>query len=491
MTRKELTLFTLLLMPLIGTAQHGMTLDQCRQRALQTNTSLKRAEAKKAETQALEKTALWQMLPKLSANGGYTWMEKEINLLSHDQKNELNQMGTHVQSNINQAITDELNNLGLNSEVVGPAVDNILHNTRIENALNNAGHRITDALELNTHTFTIGAVTLSQPLFAGGKLIALYRTAQLANQLAGIEYDSQRQSTLIAVDQAYWQVVSLQHKKEVAEQYETLLQTLYDNVTQMVNAEIATQADLTRVKVKLNEAEMSLTKATGGLMLARMLLAQRCGMPLDTTFSVADPYIENNTDWTPNSPKLDMEQILNQRNEMKMLRISDSIALQSERIARSTLLPNIGLTGGYLFSNPNIFDGFKNEFNGSLMAGIAVNIPIAHPGGIYALKAAKAKRHQVALQRKEAEEMIQLQVNKLNYELTLAYKKMMQAQSNLSNAEENLKLADESFQSGVCSSSDLMAAQTAWQAAQSEVIDARIEIAMCQVYLRQAMGIKQ
>ena len=67
----------------------------------------------------------------------------------------------------------------------------------------------------------------------------------------------------------------------------------------------------------------------------------------------------------------------------------------------------------------------------------------------------------------------------------------IQAQSNLDNAEENLKLADESFQAGVCSSSDLMAAQTAWLSAQSEVVDAQIEIAMSRVYLRQALGINQ
>ena len=113
------------------------------------------------------------MLPKVSANGAYSWMQKEVNLLSAEQQGEINSLGTHVQSDINQAITDELTNLGLNSEVVGPAVDNILHNTRIENALNDAGHKITDALELNTHSVVMGTVTVSQPLFMGGKLLAL------------------------------------------------------------------------------------------------------------------------------------------------------------------------------------------------------------------------------------------------------------------------------------------------------------------------------
>jgi outer membrane protein TolC len=311
----------------------------------------------------------------------------------------------------------------------------------------------------------------------------------LANNLSGVAYDQQREATLVAVDEAYWQVVSVQHKKEVAEKYAALLQTLYNNVDEMVKADVATQGDLTRVRVKLNEAQMNLTKATNGLLLAKMLLAQRCGMPLDTVFTVADLNLSTLDNQVPES--IDMDNIYRRRSEMKMLRISDSIAQQGVRIARSTLMPNIGFTAGYLFSNPNIFDGFKNEFNGSFMAGVAVNIPIAHPGSFYALKAAKAKRREVACQIEEAQEMIELQVNKLNYELALAYKKLTQAQSNLDNAEENLKLANESFQAGVCSSSDLMAAQTAWLSAQSEVVDAQIEIAMSRVYLRQALGINQ
>ena len=183
-----------------------------------------------------------------------------------------------------------------------------------------------------------------------------------------------------------------------------------------------------------------------------------------------------------------MEEVWQNRRELQMLRISDSIARQSQRIAASGLKPNIIATGGYLVSRPNLFNGFQNEFGGTFLAGVAVNIPIVHPGSIYSLKAAKAKRREIAYQIDEAKEMIELQVNKLNYELQLAYKKLDQAQSNLVNAEENLKLADESFKSGMCSSSDLMAAQTAWMSAKSEILDAEIEIEMNSVYLKQALG---
>ena len=485
MTKKTYIVLLLLMLPFMPKAQQMLSLQDCRNRALEANKGLKMAEEKKAETENLEKVALWQMLPKIGATGGYTWMEKTINLLSDEQKYKLNNMGNAVQDRLMDVISSEFSDIPLIGNAISDRLNNAVINSDLANSLNGVGHEITDALETDTRNVGFGVVTLTQPIYLGGKLRALYNTARLMNSMSNIEYDKKREETLIAVDEAYWQVVSVKHKKELAERYAALLDTLNHNVEQMVDAEVATKGDLAKVRVKLNEAQMSLTKATNGLALAKMLLAQRCGMPLDAEFDVKE---NNPTLELTEKQTINMQEVWQKRREMQMLRIGDSIAQQGVRLATSTLLPNIVFTGGYLFSNPNLFNGFQNEFGGTWMAGVAVNIPIVHIGGIYSIRAAKAKRREVQYQMEEAQEMIELQVNKINYELQLAYKKLEQAESNLVNAEENLKLADESFKSGMCSSSDLMAAQTAWLSAKSEVLDAEIEIELNSVYLKQAMG---
>ena len=466
-------------------AQQVLSLDQCREKALEANRGLKMSEERMQETENLQKAALCQMLPRIGATGGYMWMEKNVNLLSDEQKERINNLGTNVQEDLITAITEELSGLPLGSQVIGNLLSSIIANTNLSSSLNEVGHNITDALETDTRNNFFGVVTLSQPIYLGGKLSAIYKTARLMNHLSGIEYDKKREETLIAVDEAYWQVVSVKHKKELAESYVALLDTLNHNVEQMVAAEVATNGDLAKVRVKLNEAKMSLTKATNGLALAKMLLAQRCGMPLNADFDVSE---SNPVLAATSREEICMDSVWLNRREMQMLRISDSIAGQGVRMAASTLKPNVAFTGGYLFSNPNLFNGFKNEFGGTLMAGVVVNVPILHPAGIYSVKAAKAKRREVKYQIEEAQEMIELQVSKLSSELELAYRKLDQAQSNLTQAEENLRLADESFKAGMCSSSDLMAAQTAWMSAKSDILDAEIEIEMNSIYLRQALG---
>ena len=485
---KHKILILLLLSGQLTVASGQLTLEECRQRALRENHGLKRAEERVAEAKAMEKVALWQMLPKLSANGTYLWMDRQIELLSESQKERLRNMGTTAQEDINRYVHSQLDQLPVGGTVVGDWVVGVLSGMPLAGALNGVGDEVVRSLETDTRNVVAGAVTVTQPIYMGGKLRALYRTASLMAQLGGVEMDKKREETLIAVDEAYWQVVSVQHKKELAEQYAALLDTLNSNVEKMVEAEVATKGDLTKVRVKLNEAQMNLTKATNGLALAKMLLAQRCGMPLDTVFEVRSGRSGSSNSSISSISSHNLDSVYERRAEMRMLRISDSVAQQGVRMARAGLLPNIAATGGYLMTSPNVFNGFENALSGTLMAGVVVNIPILHPGAIYSLKAAKHRKREVELQMSEAQEMIALQVNKLTYEHELAHKKLAQATSNLANAEENLKLADESFKAGMASSSDLMAAQTVWLQAKGEVLDAEIEIEMSRLYLNQALG---
>lgn len=474
----------------VATAQGVLTLDDCRRMALENNKGLRQADLKREETHNLERVAMWQMLPKVSATGGYVWTEKSVSLLSEEQKERIAHLGDGVEADISAALHGELDDVPLVGELIADRLDNVLSGSSFVGNLNQAGQNIVNGLETDTRNMGGVAVTLTQPLYLGGKLAALHRTAALMEHLADVEYGKEERATIVSVDEAYWQVVSVQHKKMLAERYAALLDTLERNVALAVEADMATTGDLAKVRVKRNEAQMSLTKATNGLALAKMLLAERCGMPLDSEFVLVEELSDAPSD-TPSlvvhSP-LDMDSVYARRPEMQMLRISDSIAHQSVRIAASALKPNVVATAGYLATNPNVFDGFSNTWGGTWMAGVVAQVPIFHPGGVYAIKAAKAKQRETQMKMREAEELIALQVKKVGYEHELAQRKMEQAASNLAMAEENLRLADESYRAGVCSSSDLMAAQTAWMQAEGEVLDARIEIVMTSVYLNQALG---
>ena len=60
--------------------------------------------------------------------------------------------------------------------------------------------------------------------------------------------------------------------------------------------------------------------------------------------------------------------------------------------------------------------------------------------------------------------------------------------NNLKSAQANLENAQYGFKEGVLTADDVMAAQTAWLLANSENIDARIGLRLCNTYLAKVAG---
>ena len=159
---------------------------------------------------------------------------------------------------------------------------------------------------------------LTQPLFMGGAIIAMNKMADITEDMAENSMNARRQATLYKIDQAYWQVVSLHHKKKLAESYLELLKKLDSDVHKMIDEGVATRSDGLSVDVKMNEAEMTLTKVNDGLVLSRMLLCQLCGLPLNEEVTLSDERAENIA-VVELTPQLQVEAAVENRPELKLL----------------------------------------------------------------------------------------------------------------------------------------------------------------------------
>ncbi len=155
----------------------------------------------------------------------------------------------------------------------------------------------------------------------------------------------------------------------------------------------------------------------------------------------------------------------------------------------SRFLPNVVLAGNYIVSNPNSFDGFKNEFGGMFSVGVVANVPLFHFGDrVHTLNAAKSQSKIASLQLEEVKEKLELQIKQSAYKMSESLKKKTAAERNVEQANENLRYATEGFDAGVIPSTDLMGAQTAWLSAKSENVDAEIELRLCNLYLAKSLG---
>ena len=472
-------------------AQRVLSLDSCRNMAIANNKSLLIAKERMQKAHYDRKAAFTNFLPDFSATGTYMYFSDEISLLNDGQKSALNHMGTSLQQGLTQAATPIIQHIAQTNPQLAASLQQAIQSGKLDGmstALNQLGNELTDALRTDTRNMWAGAVTLMQPLYMGGKIRAYHRITKFSEALARTQHDAQLQDLILNTDDAYWTVVSLSYKKKMAESFLHLVNRLDGDVEKMIREGVATKADGLTVKVKVNEAEMLLTKVDNGLALSKMVLCQLCGMDLDTKFTLTD---EDRTDLQVSETVPDdaVQRAWTYRPELKSLDWAKKIYEDKVRVVRSEMLPSLALTGGYLVSNPSLLNGFENKFRGMWNVGIMLSVPVFHWNeGIYKVKAAKSEVNIARMQQTEAQEKIELQVNQSLFKNTEAQKRLALSEKNMEKAEENLRYADKGFKEGVIPVTNVMEAQTAWLSALSDRIDAQIDLKLAQTYLQKAMG---
>ncbi len=465
------------------------TLSLCREMALSRGTVYRSQQELLAAAELNRKAALAAMFPKLTANGTYMWNSENIHLLANQMPFSFGTAGVNADG------TSYFNWSGDNS-FSRLAAD--LEGTRlqrpIEHLQNDAGRQIANAYKQVydrmtvdvTHVVGAGA-NITQPIYTGGVLVENYKIAKATEHIAALQADTKHDEVIVKVDEAYWRVVSVSRKYQLANEYYNLLCRLESDVTEMTSEGLATQSDLLKVRTKRGEAEVKRLQAQNGLTLSRMALAQLCGLPLDEVFTLDESGLSE-TELTTDI--IDAATIAAGRKELQLAQEAQNIARSTAKIAAAGLQPKILASAGYVYTNPSIDNGIRSDWSshGFFTAGVVVNVPIAHADDILKVMAAKHTADAVAMKTEETRELLTLQTTQANQRLLESQQRIAAAQLTCNNAAEVLRMAQESFAAGMIASSEVMQAQTAWLSAATDLVDAQTEAKVNETKLRRYTG---
>ena len=488
MRLKSLFLGCLLVMFLVSPttqshAQRVLTLDECRAMALENNKQMQVSRVKQSIAENQRKSARTKYLPRVSALGAYEYTSRGISLLNKEQKALLNNLGEVFTS----AIENEVSKLPLDpaklkelAEMAAPYV------SATQGTIDHLGQSLNEALQSNNHNTFAGAITLTQPLYMGGAIKTLNRVADIKEELAANTLEARRQATLYDIDNVYWQVVSLRHKQDLAESYLNLVKKLDHDVEKMTEAGLTTRSDKLSVQVRVNEAEMALAKVMDGLSLTKMLLCQLCGLPIDEPIELAD----EKADEIAAPAAIPLTTNIDNRPELRLLQNAIDLTHQEVNLLKAENRPQVLFNGGYAVTNPNAFNGIQHRFGGFWHVGLQVRIPIWNWGDVkHKVQAAQEATTVANLELEDAREKIELQVSQNRFRVSEANKNLALAKSNIASAEENLRMAKRGFEEGVITPTTVMEAQSAWLMAQTQKIDAEIELQLSNTDLLKALGI--
>ena len=347
-------------------------------------------------------------------------------------------------------------------------------------------------MELQMRGMYAAGVTLTQPIYVGGKIRAANKLSRIGLDCAEEMTRKTRMEVLYDADNAYWTFIAVARKVRMLESYSAQMDAIYRQVETSLASQLATENDLLRISAKRSEITYQLQKARNGADLCRMALCNVIGADLDTRIIPTDTVIAvTPPEYTDESIEL--------RPELHLLQKQIEAGEQQIRMARSEILPSVALMGGYLYygnikmkslvADPTsgAYVPYTQEFkDGFAAAMLSVSVPLFHWGaGLKKVKKAKLdlENNRLALQKNSR--LLSIEVRQALRNLTDSYTMIETTELGCRQAEANLQNMNTRYEASMCSLTDLLDAQAQWQQALSNRIEAQTQYKIYETdYLR-------
>lgn len=459
-------IYTLLLFSnLCAHAQEMLSLEECRNRAIEHSDELKIAQFQFEKAKAERAAMKTHYLPSLAGSATGVYLHKNI------------EMELYLPTVVPNPTTGEL-------------VPNVMANpTTGEPIVGADGNPIFNMyawlpLEISLKGAYLAGISLEQPIYTGGKITAANTMTQIGMEMANDNIELQRAKILYDTDQAYWLFVSVQEKVKLAESYNKLLQQLEERVQLSHKTGLITQNEVLKVKVKHNEAKLQLQKARNGLELTRMALCRQVGLPLETKIATTDSVTIGSIQFA----SIDDQADITNRPEFKLMQKNVGLAQQQIKLARADFLPTAGLSVGYNYVGGIEFGNADySSSNASVLA--TVKIPIFHWGeGKQKQLAAQLEHSMKQQEMNKNTTLMKLEIEQARLNVLDAQTRVQLAQESLKQADENLRVHTDNYEVGMAVLTDLLEAQAQWQQVYSELIEAKADMKLKETAWQKALG---
>ena len=441
-----------------------LTLQECLHRALEENKSLSSAKKTLEKTQFDMKTYKANFFPQL------------------------NVVALDLYSTVNGQFTLDGGHLPIYNfdAATGKYVPNVTKQADGTVQLNQYADFPSQKLDYKLGNIFLGNVSLTQPLYMGGKITAAHRMAKRGAEMANENIRLTESQVIVQTDEAYMQAVLARQLADVARSYKELLDELQKNVESAVSHGLKTRNDLLKVQVKAGEAELSIQRAENATRLSTMNLCHIMGLPLNTPLQLDADHISEEASGAATGGSLSTEA----RPENAILQAKTDIAKLQVKLTRSDFLPQLALFAGYSYVNGVKVAGSKLFDSGSVAVGATLKVPVITFGErFYKARSAKARYQIAQTEQQNLTEQMQLELAQADNNFAEAQTETTITQRNLEQAEENMRLARKQYDVGTEPLSQLLDAQAAWQQASANYVRAQCQLQVAYTKLLKAQGI--
>lgn len=340
----------------------------------------------------------------------------------------------------------------------------------------------------------MAGINLTQPIYTGSKITIGHRLARIGEEAAAEQLRMTRMDVLVEADNAYWTYIAVGRKVRMLERYHAQMDTLYRQTAAALAAGMATENDLLRIDAKRSDIRYQLQKVQNGADLCRMSLCRIVGVDFDTRIETTD------TAFVASQPdRLSAETAA--RPELHLLEKQVAAEKEQIRMARADMLPTVGLSVGYSYYGNLKLNGMADAGGGTMvpysqkfqegmgLAMLSVKIPIFHWGE----SRKKVRKAQYDLRNAELDlqknsRLLSIEVQQAIRNVQDGFLLIRTAETGLQQADENLRVMRNRYAASMAPLTDLLDAQSQWQQAESNLIEAQTQYKIYETEYLRATG---
>lgn len=315
-----------------------------------------------------------------------------------------------------------------------------------------------------------GAITLSQPVFVGGKIINGNKLSKLGIEVSQQQARLSENDVMSGVENSYWQMIGLYEKINTLDILDKQLASLLSDVEMSYKAGLITNNDVLQVKLKQNEVRSNRANLENGIALLKMVLCKQLGLNIEDSeqFDIIKSDINNIE--SPVAYYVNHREALNNRAENILLEKNVDASKLQTKMKRADYMPTVAVGATYMQNN------LMNNWEANGAVFVSVSVPISGWwGGSHAIRKERINE-QIAYNNKlDGQDQLLLQMQSVKNDLDNAYKQTLIAKEAIEESDENLRLNTNYFKAGMISLSDLFDAQRLMQESRDRYANAYSE----------------
>ena len=309
-----------------------------------------------------------------------------------------------------------------------------------------------------------GTVSITQPIFAGGRITNSNKLAKIAEESAALQSVLAQKDVKLQTAAYYWQIVSLKEKLKTVQSMEKYVKTLHKDVSAAVEAGLAMNNDILQVELRAQEIASSKITLENALQITKEAFAQF----LQVSEKDFDIKYDGKTQYYPPEKYLvDTNKAVQKRLETELLGKQVEAAKLQTKIKDGENLPTLAVGGAHV--HHDLFDRTVD----SNMVYATVSVPISSWwGGTHAHRKNKYQEQEAKDRKQDGIELMKVETDKAYHNLEEAYAQIKLAEKSIKSAKENLRLVDNYYKAGTKTLTDVLDAQTLSQNSQDMFADA-------------------